>query len=158
MSKSHELQRIIHWYMEETGIFGSKMSDIAAFAVSKGYELPPPADPLERLAKQLARAAREETRRDQTTGRPYRVNHAFPVVQSNGQYLMLWVNIDEAPRNVMEKSLVNRREQMVGDALSLDHDAEHWNNMHPDEEPIQLPLDFTDDVEWKKNEPLEDAG
>ena len=51
-----------------------------------------------------------------------------------------------------------RREQMVGDALQLNLDAEHWSNEHPNEEPIQLPLDFSDDVEWRKNTPLEDAG
>ena len=51
----------------------------------------------------------------------------------------------------MLKSLINRRQQMVGDALQLDLDAEHWNNINPNEVPIQLPLDFTDDVEWAKN-------
>ena len=46
---------------------------------------------------------------------------------------------------------------MVGDTLQLDLDAEHWNNIHPEEQPIQLPLDFTDDVEWRKNAPDEEA-
>lgn len=51
----------------------------------------------------------------------------------------------------MHKSLVNRREQMVGDGLQLTLDADHWNQINPNEEPIQLPLDFTQDVEWRKN-------
>jgi hypothetical protein len=68
---------------------------------------------------------------------------------------VVWVDIDEAPRKIMLKSLVNRREQMVGDGLQLTLDADHWNNIHPSEEPIVMPLDFTDDVEWRKNGPDE---
>ena len=56
----------------------------------------------------------------------------------------------------MLKSLVNRREQMVGDGLQLKFDEDHWNSIHPDEEPINLPMDFTMDIEWRKNTPDED--
>lgn len=42
---------------------------------------------------------------------------------------------------------------MVGDGLQLSLDADHWNRLHEDEEPIVLPMDFTDDVEWRKNAP-----
>lgn len=55
----------------------------------------------------------------------------------------------------MHKSLIMRREQMVADGLQLTLDAEHWNRMHSDEEPIQLPLDLGPDVEWRKNGPDE---
>jgi hypothetical protein len=53
----------------------------------------------------------------------------------------------------MYKSLIQRREQMVGDALQLTFDANHWNGIHPGEEPIEMPLDFTDDVQWRMNVP-----
>jgi len=53
----------------------------------------------------------------------------------------------------MLKSLINRREQMVGDGLQLTLDVDHWNGINPKEEPIQIPLDLTDDVEWRKNSP-----
>jgi len=70
--------------------------------------------------------------------------------------LHLWIDIDEAPRKHIHKSLIARREQMVGDGLHLTLDADHWNNIHPAEEPIVMPLDFTDDIEWRKNAPDED--
>ena len=57
----------------------------------------------------------------------------------------------------MQKSMVMRREQIVGDALQLSFDADHWNSIHPEEEQILMPLDFTDDVEWRKNSPEENA-
>ena len=46
---------------------------------------------------------------------------------------------------------------MIGDGLQLTLDADHWNRIHPAEKPIQIPLDFHDDVEWRKNAPLEKA-
>jgi len=55
----------------------------------------------------------------------------------------------------MLRSLGIRREQMVGDGLMLSYDADHWNRIHPDQEPIQIELDFTDDVAWRKNAPNE---
>jgi hypothetical protein len=34
---------------------------------------------------------------------------------------------------------------------------DHWNSIHPDEEPIQIPMDLTLDIEWRKNAPDEDG-
>ena len=56
----------------------------------------------------------------------------------------------------MLKSAVMRREQMVGEGLQLSLDLDHWNGIHPNEEAIQLPMDLTDDIQWRKNAPKED--
>ena len=48
-----------------------------------------------------------------------------------------------------------RREQMVGDGVQLTLDAMHWNNINPKEEPITIPLDFTEDIEERLNTPEE---
>jgi hypothetical protein len=45
---------------------------------------------------------------------------------------------------------------MVGDALQLTLDVTHWNRVHEGEDPIVMPLDFTDDVEWRLNAPDQD--
>jgi len=58
----------------------------------------------------------------------------------------------------MQVSLVNRREQMVSDGLMLTYDQDHWNSAHPTEEPIQLPMDLTFDIELRKNAPTEEDG
>jgi hypothetical protein len=111
-----------------------------------------PADPLDILAKQFSDAAREEIKHDKVTGEPYRVNHAVTTRYGNEPFT-IWIDIDEAPRPSMHKSLVQRREQMVGDGLQLTLDAEHWNRIHSGEEPIQMLLDLGPDVEWRKNAP-----
>ena len=42
---------------------------------------------------------------------------------------------------------------MVGDAVHLKIDETVWNGKHSEEEPIQLVMDFTDDVEERLNSP-----
>ena len=32
----------------------------------------------------------------------------------------------------------------------------HWNNANPQDTPIEIELDFTDDIEWRKNAPDDD--
>ena len=116
MGKTKEMQLIIKQYRDTTGETQVDMRKVAKFANDMGWPLSQPADPLDLLAQSFARAARQEIKKDRATGRPYRVNHAIP--DSTGQY-SLWIDIDEAPRKPMHKSLVNRREQMVGDGLQL---------------------------------------
>lgn len=147
------MQIIIRDYKAETGKTEVDMKEVALYAVRKGMKLPAPKNPIDRLASEFAKAARDEIKHDALTGKPYRVNHAIPV--NYGMQIHLWVDIDEAPRHHMYKSLINRREQMVGDGLQLTYDADHWNNIHPEAEPIQIPMDFTDDIEWRKNSPEE---
>jgi len=55
-----------------------------------------------------------------------------------------------------QKSAVTRREQMVGDGLQLTLDLMHWNAANPDEEPIELPMDLSFDIELRLNAPDED--
>jgi hypothetical protein len=153
-TRHQEMQRLIRHYKDVTQKTEVNMHDVAQFAAGKGWPLPRPVTALDRLAKEFSQAAREEIRHDKKTGKPYRANHA--ITEGYGaKQLTLWVDIDEAPRKPMLKSLVQRREQMVGDGLQLTLDAMHWNNIHPKEEPIKLPLDLTDDVEWRLNAPDE---
>ena len=150
MSQTLEMQALIRHYKQVTGETEVDMRKVAEFAVEKrGWQLPPPVDPMDAFARKLARAAREEIRHDKETGEPYRVNHAVTQQTARGQ-MTLWVDIDEASRKHIHKSLTMRREQMVGDAVQLYNDQDHWNRSHPDEEPIQLPLDFGPDVEWRR--------
>jgi len=153
-TKHQKMQSFIRYYKEQTGHKEVTMHQVAQFAADKGWSLPTPPNQIDLLAKEFSQAAREEIRRDKKTGRPYRANHAYSTAQGT-QQLTFWFDIDEAPRHIMLKSLVNRREQMVGDGLQLTLDADHWNNIHPNEESIVMPLDFTVDVEWRKNAPDE---
>jgi len=128
------------------------MKKVAEFAVSKGWPLPPPADPIDSLARLFSDAARLEIRYDPDTGNPYRANHAVPRRAASGQLSFSWVDIDNPntkPTN-MRASLVMRREQMVDDGLQLTFDMEHWNSIRPEGDHIELPMDLTFDIELRR--------
>jgi len=150
MTKSKERQNLIRHYKDVTGKTEIDMKDVAKFAMGKGWKMPEPVSALDRLAKEFSQAARDEIRHDQTTGKPYRANHVIIHKQGDEQF-HLWIDIDEAPRKPMVKSLMMRREQMIGDGLQLSFDMDHWNNINPKEEPINIPMDFTEDIEERKN-------
>ena len=113
-TKDQEMQRLIRYYKDQTKKTEINMHDVAQFAVDQGWPLPRPIAAIDRLAKEFSQAAREETREDEKTGHPYRANHAVTTTQGSVQ-LTFWIDIDEAPRKPMVKSLIQRRELMVGD-------------------------------------------
>lgn len=148
MNQTQEIQRLFRIYKKETAIQFVDPKAFAQWLVDKGWELPTPQDPIALLAKKAQDALREETRRDAQTGREYKVNLSFNPDNGQGSFL---IDVDEAKRNVVLKCLVQRREQTAGDAYQIELIQEHWNNMHPTEEPINLPHDYTMDVMIKKN-------
>lgn len=157
MSTKHErMQRFINHYRDKTGKPDLDMHDVAKAAQRMGWRMPQPLTALELLAKEFSVAAREEIRYDKVTKRPYRAQHAYPV-KENGKQRHLWIDIDgEAPRYKMEKCLKGRRDQMIGDGLQATLDQDHWNRIHPEEAPIQLDFDLTEEIQWRLNAPDED--
>ena len=154
MSVKRQRQLQIRLYLEETGKSGFDMNEVAEWAMRRGIKAPQPQRPIDLLAAQFRDAARSEIRHDPDDGKPYRVYHA---VRNDGQLgLFTWVDIHEAPRRAMHKSAVQRREQMVGDGVQLTLDLKYWNKIHPKEQPIELTMDLSLDIEWRLNAPDED--
>lgn len=159
MSQIKDKQKVIRYYKEQTGVTDVDMKEVAKWAVEKGFlKLPKPRDPYDILKERLSEAARIETRYDKNTGMPYRANHAYVVVQG-GEQFTLWADIDEptTTRKKMHMSAVMRRNQMVSDGVQLTLDLDHWNSIHPEEDPIKMVMDFTEDIEERINTPLEVA-
>nr|WP_315481926.1 hypothetical protein [uncultured Undibacterium sp.] len=152
-----QLQQIIQLYRKETGNRTVDMDDVAEFAMQKGVAAPKPKSPKELLSAQLSQAAREEHKTDPVTGWSYRVNHALRFPKGDGSQLTLWVDIEEATRPQMHLSLTNRRQQMIGDGVQLKIDEIIWNSRNPNEIPLQMIMDFTDDVEERLNSPDMDS-
>ena len=152
MSQAQELQKIIRLYREETGQTEIDLREVARFAVGKGWPMPKPKDPIDMLAAQIKDAARQEVRKDRGTGRPYRGYHAVPSRTVDGQRSFYWIDVDDPATTFanMRKSMVHRRDQMVDDGVMLSLDQDHWNSTRAANEQIDLPLDFTQDVEWRK--------
>src|SRR5579859_3132929 len=148
MNQTKELQRLYRVYKTETSSLFVDPKEYAQWLIDHGWEAPIPQDPVSILAKRVHDALREETRRDAKSGHEYKVNLSFNPGTGQGSFL---IDVDEAERHVVVKCLVQRREQTAGDAYQIELIQEHWNNTHPNEEPINLPHDYTMDVEIKKN-------
>jgi hypothetical protein len=144
-----QLQKFFKMYEQETGDSSVTITahDVAAWAIRKGLWEPRKVDFVNQLADELAKAWREEYRTDKY-GRRYRAKHARKE-RSDGRNLTLWADIDDdsAPRSHFEGAFAQRRQQIVGDCLQLKTDVDVYNDRNKHVEPIQIILDFTQDVE-----------
>ncbi len=140
---SEQLQKIWHEFEESHGNALATPREVVLWAVQNGLLHAPKTDPFSLLAEELARALREEYKTD-AKGRRYRVNHAVRVTR-DGIQMSLWGGID-SPRDHMVRAFAQRRKQIVGDCVQLQVDVDVYNDAHRDTIPIQMVLDFRDDV------------
>ncbi|MGQ0485561.1 MAG: hypothetical protein ACT4SY_09450 [Hyphomicrobiales bacterium] len=147
-TKNELLQRAWHAFEKQNGHIPASARDASVWAVQNGLISLPEVDPYDVLADEMARALREEYATDRQ-GRRYRVNHAVRVTRRGVQYTM-WAMLGTAPRSHMQRAFTQRREQVVGDLVQLATDVDAYNDMHKGEDPIQLILDFTHDVEERR--------
>jgi hypothetical protein len=141
---NEQLQRLYHDYEKERGGAPATPRQVVEWAMAKGLLEAPRADPVGELARDMAKALREEYRTD-SSGRRYRVNHSVTIT-SDGVQSSLWAELDLAPRAHMVKAFAQRRKQIVGDCVQLKVDVDVYNDKHSEAQPIQMVLDFTDDV------------
>lgn len=131
-------------YVEEVNEDPVSLDEVADWVLRERLFSPGPRD-LKKLCKDaLAEGLRSHKRFDGT--RWYRAKHS---VRTNigGVQLSLWADIDKnASRSFMEKSLAQRRRNAVHGCFQMKMDADHYNEANPNQDPIQLILDFTDDV------------
>jgi hypothetical protein len=139
-----QLQRIWRDYEAAGMTTPATAREVAEWAVSKGLLQSREHDPIADLAEDLARAWREEYRIDDQ-GRRYRAMHAVRITTGGAQFAF-WADIDSAPRRHIEKAFGQRRQQIVADCYQLKVDADSYNYNRGKDQPIQIVLDFTQDV------------
>lgn len=149
MSYSEQLRELWKQYREEVSTDPVDLRTVASWAIGKGLWAPRPVDLSASLANDLAQALREEKRTDKA-GREYRANIPVRLRAKDGQSLFEWADIDDAPRLHVEKSVQQERRSIASDCYALVMKVEHYNEVHPDEEPIQIIMNFEDDVEEMK--------
>lgn len=143
-TKNEQAVDILDRYIAEVNDQPVSMDEVAEWALSKGLFRPEPRDIRKICRDALAEGARSQKRFDGK--RWYRAKHS---VRTNvgGVQLSLWADIDlNASHGFMEKSVSQRRRAIVDDCFQLKMDADHYNDLHPEREPIQPILDFSEDV------------
>ena len=148
--KSKDLAKCIDLFKNKTRRQEFEMWEVAEFALAQGVEAPDPPTRRDLMEKMLTRAARQQHRVDPVTGRTYRANHRIP--KQGGGKGSIWFDLDNPPsREKVKTSLTLRREQVVSDLVAIENDKDRYNVTNPYEEPIQIELDFTFDVELRRN-------
>lgn len=143
-SFAEQMQRIFDRYSEEVDPSPVSLDEVASWAVGQGLFRPMPKDIVKVCREALADSLRQEKRID-AKGRLHRAKHS---VRSSigGVQMSLWADIETAPRTFMEKSFAQRRKAIVDDCFQVKQDVDHFNDAHMGDEPIQIVLDFSDDV------------
>lgn len=127
------------------GLFDSHL--VAEWAYKNGLHKPSVRTVIDAIAADISQVFREEYRTDEN-GQRYRAKHAARSKKGD-KTMSLWADIDDdrAPRDHFVRSFAQRRQQIVGDCFQLKTDVDVYNAKDPLQKPIQMPLDFTYDVE-----------
>lgn len=145
---SNAVKEYVERYKAEVGSDGLiDPHEVAAWAYQNGLHKPSVKTVIDVIAADIAQVFREEYRVDRH-GRRYRAKHAATKKQGN-KTLSLWADLDDpaAPHEHFVRSFGQRRQQIVGDCLQLKTDVDVYNDKRTPAQPIQMPLDFTLDVE-----------
>ena len=120
--------------------------DLASWAYHNGLHKPNVSQVIDLIARDISQVFREEYRTD-VKGRRYRAKHAATEKRGD-KTASLWADMDDqnAPRAHFVKSFAQRRSQIVGDCYQLKTDVDVYNDKSPTQQPINLVLNFENDV------------
>jgi hypothetical protein len=141
--------RIWEQFQEEVSPDPTDLRDMGAWARSKGLWAPRPIDVDTSFARDMADVLRKQVRTDKD-GRKYRAFIPAKGKGGDGLPLFKWADIDVAPRSHVEKGFQGERRQIASDCFALAMKVDHYNAIHPDEEPLQVPFNFEEDIEEMK--------
>ena len=147
-SYGNQVKSYIERYQAEMG--GDGLLDphaVAEWAYQRGLHKPSMRTVVDAIASDISQFFREEYRTS-GDGQRYRAKHAVRF-KTGDRTMSLWADMDDerAPRNHFVRSFAQRRQQIVGDCYQLKTDVDVYNSKSPAIQPIQVPLDFTLDVE-----------
>jgi len=141
---TEQMQRLFNRYRTEVREAPTTLDDVYTWAIENKLWEAREDSIRAQFKEEMAQALREEYRTDET-GRRYRAKHAVRHMFA-GKQKSFWGDIDKDPRDYMEIAFAQKRRRVAGELHQLRIDVDHYNDKHPDEAPIQLSLNFEDDV------------
>lgn len=145
-SYKEQLQRLVNEYIKAGQPWPAKSRAIARWAIENNQWKPCNVSIQKMCARDISSAMRDEYHTD-AQGRRVRTKHAakFPG-EEPGEGMTLWGDIITSPREFLERAFSQRRSQIVGDCSQLKTDVDSFNDNRAANDPIELLLDFSDDV------------
>jgi hypothetical protein len=150
VTHTEQLQLLFHDYEKHLGKPATLPAAIE-WGLANGRIAEPKPDPKAILIRDMRNALRAETSTD-AEGREYRVNAAVTFTRGGGIQESFWGTVDlkTTPEEFLSEWIGQRRKGVVDDCAKIKADVDHINTTYPDRKPIQLVLDFTDDVAEKE--------
>jgi hypothetical protein len=142
---NEQIQKFTNRYMQERGSFTFTTKEIAVWMIAKKLWQPQHSALIKQCSEEIARALREEYITD-LQGRRVRAKHVVISTQ-DGEQIPLWSDIRTATRDHMAAAFQQRRHRIVGDCRQLKTDVDSYNENSNGGEPVQIPFDFTADLE-----------
>jgi hypothetical protein len=162
MGYSESLQQIAQKYREAAEPWPATARQMARWAYRRKLWEPQEKNIIGQLARDLARALREEYYTD-PKGRRVRTKHAARLADDGlldgdgsalTQQRVFWADIRTDDPKHLEAALKQRRMGIVGDCKQLRTDVDSFNDFHPSGRKIQMIFNFEDDLA-EMDEPTE---
>ena len=152
MSFEKQLLKFIDEYREIND--GEMMPrEIAGWLLQEKKCKPTKQEEIDILTRHVSRAMRGQFTID-PDGRKVRQKHAVrrQIENTDGSFTQqtFWHDIDLASPQFMYESFQQRRGSLADGAWQLDQDVTSYNKFHNKGAPLQIMLDFRDDVEERK--------
>ncbi len=156
MAKSRKKKTVSHYtrqilaimdeFAQVHGVTEVDPNEAARWAIRERKWDEPPDGKVRRLAKIMRRAAREDFFEDEN-GEPVRNRHPIPYrVVDEPTQKYLWLKMEEMSPGQFRLSAQVRRRGMVAGAIQYVRDVSYFNVHFNPGEPIEVSVDFTDDV------------
>ncbi len=150
MSYNKQIQTHIEEYRRTVNNGPVTSREIALWLIRESKWEPSLDEAADILTRDVSDALRTQFTTD-ADGRRVRRKHAVrykeTLTDGTKQQLTLWYDIEIAPPHFMLQSFQQRREGIAGDCWQLKQDVDSYNKFHNNAAPIQMLLDFTEDME-----------
>ena len=139
-----QILAIMDEFAELHGVIEVDPIEAARWAIREGKWEEPREDRVRKLANIMRRAAREDFFEDEN-GEPVRRRHSYRVLEEPTQKY-LWLKMEEMSPGQFRVSAQVRRRGMVAGAVQYVRDVSYFNLHFNPGDPIEVSVDFTDDV------------
>ncbi len=144
MSYTKQLQRLYAAYERSGRPMPADLNDVAEWLLETGQWRPAPELARKKLVEDLGRALREEYFEDED-GNRVRAKHVATVKKGGAQF-NLWGDMRTASHEHLSAAFAGRRNGVIGDLRQLKTDADWYNKHRAGHPPVQIVLDFTQDI------------
>jgi hypothetical protein len=141
---ARQILAIMDEFAKTHGVNAIDPIEAARWAIKEKLWDEPPEDKVRKLATLMRRAAREDFFEDEN-GEPVRRRHPYRVLEEPTQKY-LWLKMEEMTPGQFRVSTQVRRRGMVAGAIQYVRDVSYFNFHFNPGEPIEVSVDFTDDV------------